>query len=640
MKVQKITDLIKILLSQNDFITIQYLSEKLTVSKRTIHNYLSSQEFQSLIYPTTLIKTPNKGIKIEADELWKTKILSRLKTTIHLNYDKENDFSAIMMTLLSSNNEVALESLADELYLSPSSLTTVINEIDTYVTRFHCQIQHKRRKGILLVGSESHIRKLFSSFMTTFVDSQTIVPSQHRLTSKTKYILSIILDEKEIEKLMLIITISEDIINTNYCDEDYNQLLITMAIIIIRIRIGAFITTDTFVDIKSSQEYYYAMLLKNYLEKDFTIPINENETEYLALVLLGTRKQVNVSNTSQDIMVLEKFLNLLSIRLNVELSNDYELKKNLINHLKPAIHRMKHGIVSENPLLEQIRIKYTEIYMAVITTIEDLEIMESIYFDSNEMGYICLHIIAAVNRPSNIKKIKVALICNEGLSIEIFLKNIIESYFSEIGIQDIFRKSSIHQMKPENFDLIINSSHQTFHAKNVISIDTNFTHKDHRNLKHFISAHTTRDQLKLEDLYNNYLLFFHDTVMSQQELIKKYCDFLEKHHYVKKEFYNSVISRTKTSSTYIARGIALPHGAKDEVLSSVILMINLQVPIKWDDEDTNLVILVAANDDNNSNNYNLLFRKIMKIASSDAYATLLKTCQNKIDLKEVLETIP
>lgn len=636
MKHDRLQELVKILIAQHDFITIADLAESLHVSQRTIHNYIDSYQFNQIIEPAALTKIPNKGILLNIDALEKSTILMKMQSALQLNYDKRDDFCKILLRLLTTKEEISQDTLCSSLYLSLPSLNTLLNDMEEYLGQYHCSIEHRKRRGILLHGSETNIRNLFYSFLTTTFEI-TNKEAMKRISAKTYEVLHTLLHKEEVTHLIHIIDISENIMNTFYCDEDYNRLLLYLGIIILRTRLGFYMPNTNLTDIATSQEYYYATLKKTYLEKDFHIVLNEGEVCYIALLLLGTRKQVNVMNSQQNMIVLEKFIHLLSMRLNVELSNDFELKQNLLNHLKPAIHRMKHGVVSKNLLLEQIRLNFTEVYIAVNTTIEDLEVMENIYFDSNEIGYICLHIIAAINRPENCKKINACLICNEGLSIELFLKNIIESYFKEINITEIFRESSLQELQTNTYDLIINSTTQPIKSKNSISIEPSFTQQDHSTIRHYLTSHTT-SAVCMEALYRNYLLFFHDQVKDQQELLTKYCDFLYEGGYVKKGFYSSVVSRSKLSSTYIARGIALPHGAKNEVVSSVILMINLTTSIKWDNELTDFIILVAAND-NDAKNYSTLFRKIMKIAAHDETSTLLKTCNNIEELIILLEKI-
>lgn len=637
MKTNRIQEITKILLQQEKYLTIQTLSNQLNVSQRTIHNDLASVDFKDFIYPAVLSKKPNKGIKLLLSHDVKVQLHKKIKNSIDIKNNKEDDFSNIMLKLLCQNEPITIDDLADELFISSSSLYPLLNKISDYSNEFSCKLTHKKGKGYFLEGNEINIRELFYAFITNLLKLDEVSLSYPRINSKTEEILTYFLLEKEYNSLIHILKISEDMINTNYVDEDYNQLLVQLTILILRVREDRTINDSSLNGLLNTQEYYCATLIKTYIEKDFILSLNEYEICYITSLLLGTRKQINIINSNQNLEALEKFINLLSIRLNVELSYDFELKQNLINHLKPAIHRIKHGIVSKNPLLEQIRINFTEIYMAVITTIEDLEHMEQIFFDSNEIGYICLHIIAAINRPSNKKKTRVALICNEGLSIEIFLKNIIESYFKEINVSDIFRENTYSNINVEDYEIVLNTTTRNIQGKNVINISTNFTQQDHAIIRHYLTQLTT-GVIKTEDLYSHYMLFFKDNSKDQNELLTKYCQFLLDGNYVKSDFYESVIKRINISSTYIARGIALPHGAKEQVINSVILMIKLENSIIWDNEETDFVILVAANDAD-AKDYSYLFRKIMKIAACDSLSMQLKNCHNINDLTELLDRV-
>ena len=57
-----------------------------------------------------------------------------------------------------------------------------------------------------------------------------------------------------------------------------------------------------------------------------------------------------------------------------------------------------------------------------MTTIDKIEEREHIYFDANELGFICLHIVGALNRSRNIRSIRCLLICDAGITFDPILK--------------------------------------------------------------------------------------------------------------------------------------------------------------------------------------------------------------------------
>lgn len=634
----KFQKLLNVLLdNKNEYITVKSISAQMEVSPRTVHNYLNSPEFLQFIYPASLDKKSNKGICLLVNEEDYFIMRSKLNDTGPVPFSYSTDIDYIMFSLLYSENLNA-QDYCNNLYISLSKFSEYIKEIEKFIKRYALKLKANKKSGYQLHGDEEDIRNMFYHYLTTLYTPKEKQPKNiGRLTEQTESIIKDLIGEEDISKLFDIMNITEKVMNSFFTDEDYNMIFLEFTILYIRCSKNWHVNLDNKVD-THSQEYYYASLTKIYMEKDLSIFLSDAEIVYITKLYLSARKQKNEATDTNNNEVLEIFLRILSIRLNFELTNDFELRQNLLNHLRPAIHRIKHGMSNKNPLLNQIKENYTEIYMAVMTTIEDIEDIENIMFDSDELGYICLHIIAAVNRPSNIKKINTALICNEGLSIEIFLKNIIESYFREIEISNIFRETNIQQLNPSDYSLILNTTSHKYNQNNIVNISKNFTSYDHSLIRH--SLFQIKNEVNIDShVISNYLLFYHTTkVYTQESLIKHYCKDLFEHNYVTDEFYESVLQRMKSSGTYIARGIALPHGSKDFVQRSVISLIHLETPILWDNESTDLVILVAIND-KDAKNYSYLFRKIMRIASNDDLSKELKHCTTDEQLHELLNKV-
>ncbi len=637
MKNNRIIELIKILLSSRDYITTKRLSELLSTSQRTIHNDLSSFEFRMLIDGCDLIKTPHKGILLKCDDEVKNKILYKLKTPFLTKTVENDDLSSILVKLINANHIVNREYLKLDLYKSTSSLNILLADLKSLLRDYDCTLENSRNGGLSINGNEFDIRKFFYYFFNSenfYIDYSH---SYNRISDRSNYILDRMLTQKQKESLLSIVQSCEEIMTTHFVDEDFNSFLVQLSILIKRTLNSNYIGNISF-DHDLQQEYHYATLIKLYIEKDFNVILTENEIKYISLLLLSKRKQTNIPNDEHESLMLEKFINLLSVRLNIDLTKDFTLRQSLNNHLKPAIKRMRHGLASQNPLLDQIKNNYTEIYITVNTVVEDLEAIEKIYFDQNEIGYICLHVIAAINRPTNKHKFNAALICNEGLSLEVFLKNIIESYFPEISITTILRENSSIYAEFSKFELVINSTHKRYKENNVINIETHFSQKDHASLRHLLANKVISSNDFHLDLFKNYLVFFKDDCLTQNDLLEKYSNYLFNEHFVKSNFFNTVLQRQRVSSTYVARGIAVPHGSKDEVLASVILIINCSQPIFWDDDFANTIILVASND-HDARNFSLLFRKIMRIASNDQLSEQLKKCEDIEDVKKLIDFV-
>lgn len=634
MKKRRINSLIHYLLDVDEFVTVEKIADDLNFSERSIHNYLNSDYFDEITRYAELQKTPNKGVILKVNENTKQEILKTIRSDISINPAISDDLLKIVIRLLCNEEPIDVQQLSNYLYRSESSTQRILKDVDLYLKSFSCELSVRRNFGISILGKEQDIRSLFLFSLKKITENDDIY-YRSRMSDHTQHVLNQFLSPSEKASILKIVD-SVESLNSYYCDTDYNLLILHILIIVLRVR-NNHIIKESNNEVSELAEYQNAILIKVYLEKYFLIQLNESELNNLTLILISLRKQVNAIPALEERNILNKFINILSSKLNIDLNNDVQLEQNLLTHLRPTITRLKLKSYSNNPILDHIKTEYTDIYISVMTTIEELEEKNEIYFDSNEIGYICLHIIASINKPSNISKNKALLLCNEGLSVEQFYKNLIETKFKNIDIDRTVQYINSRSTEFDNYDIVFNTTNLFIEKNNVFDISTNISDFEINRINIFLES-TSENDLIDDLMSNNLLLFFKDNVANQSELIEKYSCYLLDHGYVDKNFYKSVINRQKISSTYISRGIAVPHGSVDTVKKSVIVIIILDNPIDWDNEQAQIILFIVSNNEH-VNSFNQLLRSVLRLASSDKLTNLLLTCNNKKELISILSSV-
>ena len=487
-KTQRWMELLNILVEEQNFQTVAELAEQVAVSSRTIHSDLQDTSFLQLLHGAELIKKPNIGIRLHCTQKQREAIYrqlqkNRFETSVPL--EKGNDLHTVLHMLLTYRDAIRMEDLADALYRSKSSLTTVLEEAERLAENYDCRLRKRSNYGLSLEGHEEDIRNLFYRF----VDTLPMQGYQHndldvRLPDALYEKMKMVFDVQMIRMIIPIVKSSEINLNTHYCDYDFGMLILKCCILLTRCQIDRSVQKQTTIS-TDLQEYYVATIMKLKMEQTFHVSLPEEEIYYLERVILSTRKQQNQEQFQElDSAMLDRFIYLVSERLNVDLSEDKQLKQNLCNHMKPAIRRMKYGISSENPLLEAIKTKYTEVYVAIMTTIDKIEEREHIYFDANELGFICLHIVGALNRSRNIRSIRCLLICDAGITFESYIKSMVETSFREIEIVNIIGSDEMKKETGHQHDLILNATTNRLHASNIINIDHLFTEASCSQIRH------------------------------------------------------------------------------------------------------------------------------------------------------------
>lgn len=290
----------------------------------------------------------------------------------------------------------------------------------------------------------------------------------------------------------------------------------------------------------------------------------------------------------------------------------------------------------ENPLLTQIKYEYTDVYIAVMTLIEEFEKSEKVYFDANELGFICLHIAAAMNRAEKTRNVAACLICEGGLTISTYLKSKIERQFNEIEIIKIVNQHELVTLSLDTFALIFNSAHtRSLVADHVIAITPMLDEADQEAIRAWIINREYQKIVSQNYQIKNNILFFQDKGVDRDLLLTKYCKLLEVDQHVGNGFLASVLEREKRASTSLGRGIAVPHGSGFLVKNSIILVIRLDEPIAWDGQSVDLIFLIAINFNENKN-YHYFFEKLFRIISNDVLLKELKTSSSTMEMATLL----
>ena len=639
----RLKKIMTLLINSESYMTSKEIASFLKVSTRTVFNDLNCDQFQKMLNGATLVRKEKIGIKLVATE-------QQLKTISYQLYDKDfviseatgyfSDVENLLLYFLHNQNTVTRKALSDYIYINQGGLDPYITAVNTYTQNDHVQLISKQGLGLQLSGSESNIRKMFKRLIIDIIRKNTIFETQvmdDRISNSSRHYLELIFGKGILNGIMEIISVSEVNLNEIYTDFDFEILIIKQCIRLERLNHGHnLVTINRYtMDVR---EFLIAQLINVQIQNVFNITLDESELSDLTENIISTRR-INYSGLSSNMVdntIVNEFTRLISAGLGIDLTKDSELSINLMKHLIPAIRRMKYGIQIENPLLKQIKFEYTREYIVVMTCIEEIEKEQNIKFDQNELGYICLHVVAAINRHSKERTIKTILLCDSGLTIHSFLKSKIEHQFNEIEIVKSISTTDFSVDQANCYDLIINASKSIFKCPNkIIQISILMTNLDQNTIRTWITNREYKMLISLEHEIRKNIFFFKDKANTRSELIERYSKFLEIDGYVTEGFSKSAIEREQTISTSLGRGIAIPHGSEDFVISSATLIIQLESPIDWDHQPVDLVFLLAINK-TDINEFRYFMEKVYSIITNEHQLKLLKTAKSTREIESLL----
>ncbi|AYE39195.1 PRD domain-containing protein [Companilactobacillus zhachilii] len=524
------------------------------ISRKTILKHLDEIEILAKECDVDLVRKPNVGIYFQGnvDDLLTQLNQQQRKGLIPEN--KQERVRYITTRLLMSNNPFTIQSMAEELFVSRTTLESDIKNVRKYLEEQNIKI-YSNQQGIYLKVDESSRRKNISKLLqdfwnqTTYVEKRGEKLSRHIQLNGDFYQL---FNYQDITQVIKCVNEFEDASKLILTDYEYESLIIHLTIALQRIRNNKFLNNNQESNAALEKN---TILLINKIEKTFQINIPVLEKQYLNIHVLAIEgKEIGEQGFNDD------FENFLKEHLTKSLSYDKELISGLILHLRPALSRSNYGLGIRNPYTKQIKKVYPEAFEQAMQLCLAIRDKYSIELNEDETAYVALHIQSFIERRSAKGQIQAVIVCSTGLGTSRFLeqqlKTKVTHHIEVISVMSVseFLKSNI------NVDIIIS----TIPIKNtsipVILVSPFLTNQDIETLDLNISVIEkkkiqSRDFL---DLIDTNLISFVETKCTRKGALKIITDRLKDEKYASAGVLKSAEKRESISTTSFG-SIATPH---------------------------------------------------------------------------------
>ena len=607
--------LLKILINEEDYISVDQLMDQLAVSKRTVHNDLCKVEDFLSDYHIELKRKSKHGVKIEASVSKKESLLYYLD--IH---KEETDILStkirrmkIYSRLLSNNEGTSLNKLADEFMVSKTSIVSDLDIIEKQVQKFNLSLI-KDRKGTRIEGNEIDIRHALSQLASDFVqlefEEDQIEPKVSRLDLSTYYRLKNLFNIDAIEKIEKIISEAEQRLGYVINDLSYVNLITHLLILIKRVDNDTLYTKETAKQIYQAEVIDKTMAIANYIAvaiaQEFDIELPEGEVQYIHqyLVCSGIQSDfmhLNIENHLLDIKeehieLVNQLIEFVSVAIHCPLQEDKELKISLMTHIVPLLQRIKYHVKLDNPLINEIKVQYSAMFSIITLAVEMIDNQTLHNLSQDEIGFLTIHFQAAVERSMQQKN--VIIVCPEGIGFSRLIAHRIERFISSIVIKDIVSLNQLQQIDLKEIDFVISTVPIKECAKPVVLVSSFLSEMDIRGINNFLVDHVSEQK----QYYQHLGKIIDETVVHVQldfdnkdDVLSYLCDELHKHHYVSENYKESVFRREKIMATDLGNNIAIPHGSEKEIIKSKIVIATLKKPILWNQHQVQIIFMIAMN---------------------------------------------
>lgn len=485
---QKQRELISLLIrSKNGFKSSQELAEELSLSDRTVRTYL--KDLKTLIERNggNIVSKQGYGFQLEIFD----RTVFNLFLIEHHLLDKNIEQSQcreaserkhyILNLLLLESQKIDVEALSEQLFISSSQLNKDIAEIKSQLQPYELTL--KKSHSLIYVDGEERAKR---HFIMSYFFHEDSINFLHHLSYFNQTCEAISFDT-----LTIIILDECRESNIKLSDVMIQNIVLHLSLSIKRLQSGLSIQNlDLLVSADSTIEYQVANRIITRIESIIGFHFPKEEQMYLTLHLMSK------SNLIQNDLDEELGSSLTNLLLKIEQETGYpfwhdeQLKNGLIQHLKPMLVRLAQNIKLENPLIDEIKSQYGEVFGLVKHYFNQLPNLNKYDVIDDEWGYLALHFLASLEKLKNEQKAKVLIICATGLGSAQLLKNRVESEFDErIKIIATRGYYEIEQEMLNDIDFIISSvdlSSKVFKVP-VFQVSVFFCEEDVQAIRRYLS---------------------------------------------------------------------------------------------------------------------------------------------------------
>lgn len=492
-------ELIRYLLHQDKEIPVADAAAELEVSSRTVHRDLKGLGKTLRRYNLNLIKSAGKGVKIEGTREDKQELeLSLLQPSV-VEYTAEERRTLILCRLLESVEPLKLQTLARELKVTSATISYDLDQLETWFETTDLSLTRRRGYGVTVSGSESAKRAAMSSLLAeNFGENDLFRLMRENIKSKngspesgeiSQRLLGLVEQDKwlTVEKILADM---KDELPYHFADSAYVGLVVHLTLAIERISQGEKIEiNDSYLKtLEDTKEYDTAVLLIEKLEKVFRLSIPKAEIGYITMHLRGAKIREDqdylpdLDHLSAAVYA-KALMDYMQSATGQPLKEDDSLYQGLVAHLDPALYRISENMRIYNPLLNQIKSDYKDLFLLVTEAVEeslDRTLPES------EVGYLTLHFGSALEKLQNDGRVNALVVCSSGIGSSKMLMTRLRKEIPEIESLKNISMMDLEEHQGAGYDIVISTMELHDDVFPYIVVNPFLTKKDIEKVKLFI----------------------------------------------------------------------------------------------------------------------------------------------------------
>lgn len=606
-------------LSDSEYVTASELAKILDLNEKTVRTTIGKMRDSLDEYGIEIESKTRKGYHLL--------IYDKEKYQAFINNDEclsKNDIPNnskereewLLDYLLKQHKFVRIDDLSEMLYVSRSTITNDIRNVEDSLKSYHITLIRRPNYGLHIQGSEFDIR---NCMISQFKDNKWAQRFSDKEENELKEISKILLNNIQNQKVVLSKSMIQEMTSCIYIakvryEENY-KITVSKNEVVHRIYKPCIEVATNIVE---------------ELNEKFHIHLLDSEIYYIA-INIAARSDYNVLEGELESGVINQarkqatqMLDCVYDMMHLDMRQNLSLLYDLISFLIPMDIRMRYGIIAKNPFAEATKKKYFFAYNVASQAVIPLKKTYFHEVTENEIAYLTsIFALFIEQEKDKKKKYNILVICATNMSTSKLLayqyKKKFKKYIDEVYTCEMYNLDSFDFSKVDYIFTTVEINRVL--PKPVLGISAFLEDEEVEKISSILKFKSSNT---IADVYSEELFYDNIKGETKEEILFEICKRIPEKYGIPSDFYEGLLRREEITGTDLAKHVALPHPYETTSDISFACISVLDHPIRWTRQDVQVVILMAVAEDEQRDLTNFLQLISEFIANESAVLQLVE----------------
>jgi len=519
----------------------------------------------------------------------------------------------IMTLLLEREEPVSIGALADQLGVSRGTVYSDLKAVEERLRHYGLQLVKRPREGVAVAGPETGIRQALVALALERIGMDQLLLTIAQCEQEDRWDLELydLPPPHCFRAALRALRVVEHFTGLSLTDVWFAEAVLHLAFALHRVSRSrpAEFTASSDTD---PSVWQTARLLIDQVETISGTPMPASEVAPLAGLLqkaglrVGPADRQSLRSTDATPLA-RKFAAIAESLLAVDLANDSDFISALALHLQPIPHRLAHSPSIVNPLLDQIREAYPELFAVARRAAQVLEQAWGLPIPEAEVGYLTMHLGAALERRRipRARRVRVVAVCSSGVGTARLLASRLQAALPGVELVAVTSLFSLREtLAASPCDLVVATCPVPALEVPVVQVSPLLFASDLRAIQAALvpddganSYQRKGFQPMLQEVLTPELIRLGVEADDWEAAVRAAGQVLVENGAVEPAYVDAMVESIRRVGPYIvvAPGVALPHARpEDGVRRLAISMVQLRAPVAFGHETNDPVSLVFA----------------------------------------------